>query len=31
LFGLAETDKYGQGFLGFNTALTNAVDMAGGA
>ena len=31
LFGLAETDKYGQGFLGFNTALTNAVDMAGNA
>ena len=31
LFALAETDKYGQGFLGFNTALTNAIDMAGNA
>jgi replicative DNA helicase len=31
LFSLAENDKYGQGFLGFNTALTNAVDMAGNA
>ena len=31
LFSLAETDKYGQGFLGFNTALTNAIEMAGNA
>jgi replicative DNA helicase len=31
LFSLAETDKYGQGFLNFNTALTNAVEMAGNA
>ena len=31
LFALAETDKYGQGFLGFNQALTNAIDMAGNA
>ena len=25
LFALAETDKYGQGFLGFNAALTHAI------
>ncbi len=31
LFALAETDKYGQGFLGFNAALTNAIEMAGSA
>src|SRR6185295_60760 len=31
LFALAETDKYGQGFLAFNAALTNAIDMAGNA
>ncbi|KAB2915093.1 MAG: replicative DNA helicase [Hyphomicrobiaceae bacterium] len=31
LFALAETGKYGQGFLAFNTALTNAIDMAGNA
>ena len=31
LFSLAETDKYGQGFLAFNAALTNAIDMAGNA
>src|SRR5436190_10032892 len=31
LFSLAETDKYGQGFLTFNTALTTAIDMAGNA
>src|SRR5581483_4089433 len=28
LFALAETDKYGQGFLNFNTALTHAIEMA---
>ena len=26
LFSLAETDKYGQGFLAFNTALTTAIE-----
>ncbi len=31
LFSLAETDKYGQGFLAFNTALTTAIEMAGNA
>jgi len=31
LFSLAETDKFGQGFLGFNTALTHAIEMAGNA
>jgi replicative DNA helicase len=31
LYGLAETDKYGQGLLTFNLALTNAVEMAGHA
>jgi replicative DNA helicase len=31
LFSLAETDKYGQGFLAFNLALTAAIDMAGSA
>jgi replicative DNA helicase len=31
LFSLAETDKYGQGFLNFNTALTHAIEMAGNA
>ena len=28
---LAETDKYGQGFLGFSTALTHAIEMANNA
>jgi replicative DNA helicase len=31
LYGLAETGKYGQGFLSFGTALTQAVDMASSA
>jgi replicative DNA helicase len=31
LFSLAETDKYGQGFLAFNNALTTAIEMAGNA
>ena len=31
LFALAETDKYGQGFLAFNSALTTAIEMAGSA
>jgi replicative DNA helicase len=31
LFSLAETDKYGQGFLNFNTALTTAIELAGNA
>jgi replicative DNA helicase len=31
LYALAETDKYGQGFLAFNLALTNAVEMANNA
>jgi replicative DNA helicase len=31
LYDLAEQRKYGQGFLGFNTALTNAIDMAAAA
>jgi replicative DNA helicase len=31
LFALAETDKYGQGFLAFNHALTSAIDLAGAA
>jgi replicative DNA helicase len=31
LFSLAETDKYGQGFLAFNSALTTAIEMAGSA
>jgi replicative DNA helicase len=31
LFSLAETGKYGQGFLAFNHALTTAIDMAGSA
>jgi len=31
LFSLAETDKYGQGFLAFNSALTTAIEMAGNA
>jgi replicative DNA helicase len=31
LFALAETGKYGQGFLAFNNALTNAIEMAGNA
>jgi replicative DNA helicase len=31
LFSLAETDKYGQGFLAFNHALTTAIEMAGSA
>jgi len=31
LYDLAEQNKYGQGFLGFNTALTNAIDMANAA
>jgi len=31
LYDLAEQRKYGQGFLGFNTALTNAIDMANAA
>src|SRR5262245_39969182 len=31
LFALAETDKYGQGFLAFNNALTHAIEMANNA
>ncbi len=31
LYDLAEQRKYGQGFLGFGTALTNAIDMAAAA
>lgn len=31
LFSLAETGKYGQGFMGFNTALTHAIEMANNA
>jgi replicative DNA helicase len=31
LFSLAETGKYGQGFLTFGSALTTAIDMAGNA
>jgi replicative DNA helicase len=31
LYDLAEQRKYGQGFLGFGTALTNAIDMANAA
>ncbi len=31
LYDLAEQNKYGQGFLGFNAALTNAIDMANAA
>jgi replicative DNA helicase len=31
LFSLAETGKYGQGFLAFGSALTTAIDMAGNA
>jgi replicative DNA helicase len=31
LYDLAEQRKYGQGFLTFNTALTNAIDMADAA
>jgi replicative DNA helicase len=31
LYDLAEQRKYGQGFMGFNTALTNAIDMANAA
>jgi replicative DNA helicase len=31
LFALAETDKYGQGFLGFSSALTHAIEMANNA
>ncbi|MGE3915454.1 MAG: replicative DNA helicase [Hyphomicrobiaceae bacterium] len=31
LFGLAEQGKYGQGFLTFSQALTNAVEMANNA
>ena len=31
LFSLAETDKYGQGFLAFNHALTTAINMADSA
>jgi replicative DNA helicase len=31
LYDLAEQRKYGQGFLTFNTALTNAIDMANAA
>jgi replicative DNA helicase len=31
LFALAETDKYGQGFLNFNAALTHAIEMANNA
>ena len=31
LYGLAETGKYGQGFLSFGTALTHAIDMANAA
>jgi replicative DNA helicase len=31
LFALAETGKYGQGFLNFNTTLTQAIEMANNA
>jgi replicative DNA helicase len=31
LFALAETGKYGQGFLSFNAALTHAIEMANNA
>ncbi len=31
LYGLAETGKFGQGFLGFNEALKNAIEMANNA
>jgi replicative DNA helicase len=31
LYALAESDQYGQGFLNFNSALTNAVEMANNA
>ena len=31
LYGLAETGKYGQGFLNFGTALTHAIEMANAA
>ena len=31
LFALAETGKYGQGFLSFNTTLTQAIEMANNA
>jgi replicative DNA helicase len=31
LYALAEVDKYGQGFQDFNSALTNAVEMANNA
>jgi replicative DNA helicase len=31
LFSLAETGKFGQGFMGFNVALTNAIEMANNA
>jgi replicative DNA helicase len=31
LYDLAEQRKYGQGFLGFGTALANAIDMASAA
>jgi len=31
LFSLAETGKYGQGFMGFNAALTHAIEMANNA
>ncbi|MGE0766886.1 MAG: replicative DNA helicase [Hyphomicrobiaceae bacterium] len=31
LFSLAETGKYGQGFLSFDTALTHAIEMANNA
>jgi replicative DNA helicase len=31
LFSLAETGKYGQGFLSFNAALTSAIEMANNA
>jgi replicative DNA helicase len=31
LYDLAEQRKYGQGFLGFGTALTNAIEMASAA
>jgi replicative DNA helicase len=31
LYELAERGKYGQGFMGFNTALTHAIDMANSA
>ena len=31
LYSLAENGKYGQGFMGFNTALTHAIDMANNA